>query len=269
MSSYPVFPPADEAQRSSLELLLRKVLDAVVVMRRDGTVAEWNGCAEQIFGWSANEALDRPLSDLIIPPQHREAHALGLQRYLATGSGPVIDRRIEITALARDGRELPVELTITETDYRDEQVFLGFLRDISSREAAERALVESEARLAATYNHALVGIGEVGELGYFLRNNEEFCRLTGYSGEELRNRTIFDITHPEDIEAECPLLERQWSGDLESYSLEKRYVRKNGEVVWINLVSSIVRGESGLPPYLIRIVRDITERKHAKIGRGC
>lgn len=248
----------------SLELLLHKVLDAVVVMRRDGTVADWNKCAEQIFGWTRDEALNRPMGELIIPALHREAHDLGLQHYLCTGEGPVMDRRIEITALDRGGREFPVELTITEADYLGEMVFLGFLRDISERKRAEVALIESEARLAATYNHALVGIGEADRKGRFLRNNEQFCRITGYSAEELQSRTIFDITHPEDLEQDRHLFEQQWSGELQDYTLEKRYIRKTGEIVWIELAASIVRGEAGASSYAIRIVRDITERKRAE-----
>ncbi len=67
------------------------------------------------------------MNDLIVPPQHREAHANGLKRYLQTGTGPVLDNRIEITALDKAGREFPVELSITETDYLGERAFIGFL----------------------------------------------------------------------------------------------------------------------------------------------
>lgn len=220
--------------------------------------------ALSIFGWTRDEALGRPMGELIIPLQHREAHDRGLQRYLATGEGPVMDRRIEITALDSQGREFPVELTITETNYLGEKAFLGFLRDISERKRAEIALIESEARLAATYNHALVGIGEVDRDGRFLRNNEEFCRITGYSAEDLQSRTLFDITHPDDLEEDRRLFEKQWSGELEDYRLEKRYVREPGDTIWIELVASIVRGKAGSSSYAIRIVRDITERKRAE-----
>ena len=249
---------------SQLQLLLRKVLDAVVVMRRDGTVADWNGCAEVIFGWTRAEALGRSMNELIVPPQHREAHSRGLERYLATGEAHVVDKRIEISGIDKSGREFPVELSITEVEYDGEIAFIGFLRDISTRKAAELALRESEGRLAATYNHALVGIGEVGRDGRFLRTNEQFERISGYSGDELAAMTFLDLTHPDDVPKDRELFEKQWAGEVDSYTHEKRYVRKDGSIVWVELAASIVRGGDGASSFGVRIVRDINERKEAE-----
>lgn len=126
--------------QQDLSPILATALDAVVVMRADGLVADWNAVAEQVFGWSRDEALGQAMSALIIPPQHREAHERGLARYLATGEGPVLRRRIEITAVTRDGREIPVELSITPVEEPGQPIFLGFIRDISERKQAEAAL---------------------------------------------------------------------------------------------------------------------------------
>ncbi|HUG46014.1 MAG TPA: PAS domain S-box protein [Sphingomicrobium sp.] len=247
-----------------MQLLLQKVLDSVVVMRIDGTIADWNGCAEHTFGWTRAEALDKSMGDLIVPPQHRAAHLAGIKRYLETGTGPVMDQRIEITALHRSGREFPIELSITEAQFGGETVFIGFLRDISDRRAAEIALRDSEARLAATYNHALVGIGEVDRSGRFSNANEQLSVITGYSLDELRTRTFLDITHPDDVEEDRRLFEQQWSGELDKYQREKRYVRKDGSIIWIELAASIVRGVGGASTYGVRIVRDITDRRRAE-----
>jgi PAS domain S-box-containing protein len=247
-----------------LQLLLQKVLDAVVVMRGDGTVADWNSCAEMIFGWTREEALGRSMNDLIVPPQHRDAHARGLSRYLESGEAHVLGTRIEISALNKSGAEFPIELSITEMEDGGEPVFIGFMRDISERKTAERALRESEARLAATYNHALVGIGEVDREGRFLQMNEQFCRLVQFSPDELRSMTLFDLTHPDDVPEDLAFFERQWAGEVDDYTLEKRYVRKDGQPIWIELAASIVRGEPGTPSYGVRIVRDITDRKSAE-----
>ena len=123
---------------ASLGAVLKTALDAVVVMRLDGTVVGWNDVAERTFGWSRPEASGRRMSEMIIPPRYREAHERGLSHYLATGQGPVLDKHFEIEALHRDGRELPVELSITRTEQFGEPVFLGFLRDISARHEAAR-----------------------------------------------------------------------------------------------------------------------------------
>lgn len=244
-----------------LQVLLQKVLDAVVVMRCDGTVADWNGCAEVTFGWTREEAIGRSMSELIVPPQHRDSHANAIKRYLATGEAHVLDRRIEISGIDRSGREFPVELTITEADYGGERVFIGFLRDISDRKRAELALRDSEARLEATYNHAFVGIAEVDREGRFLRANEQYLRITGYGAAELPEHTIFSITDPEDMGPDRENFERQWSGEIDRYTVEKRYVRKDGQLVWVEVAASIVRGGNGLRSYAVRIVRDITQRK--------
>jgi PAS domain S-box-containing protein len=126
-------------QSENLGVVLKTALDAVVVMRMDGTIAGWNHVAEQTFGWSFAEAEGKRMSEMIIPQRFRGAHEQGLAHFHATGEGPVLNRRIEIEALHRDGHELPIELSITHTGQFGEPIFLGFLRDISDRrEAAHR-----------------------------------------------------------------------------------------------------------------------------------
>lgn len=252
-----------DALPTGLAPVLQTALDAVVVMRENGTIAGWNGIAENVFGWSRAEAVGKQLSELIIPHRYREAHHRGLADYLATGRGPLLSRRVEITGLRASGDEFPVELSITPASDGGEQVFLGFLRDISERKAAEAALRESEARLAATYNHALVGIAEVDATGRFLRANEQFSVMTGYSLEELRETTFFGITHPADRAGERQVFEEHWSGPRAAYTVEKRYIRKDGEVIWVELAASIVRNDDGSGAYGVRIVREITDKKRA------
>lgn len=134
-----------------LQTVLDTALDAVVVMDTGGIVIGWNSCSEASFGWSSEEALGRRLSDMIIPPEHRDAHENGLAHYLATGEGPVLDQRIEINALRRDGSEIPVELSITASKQFGDKLFIGFIRDISERKAEaerqQRILQESEHRV--------------------------------------------------------------------------------------------------------------------------
>lgn len=136
---------------AGLQSVLDTALDAVIVMDPDGHVAGWNDRATRIFGWSAEEALGQRLSDLIIPERFREAHERGLAHYLATGEGPVLNRHIEISGCHRDGQEVPVELSITESDQFGGRLFVGFLRDISERQAVserqKRILLESEHRV--------------------------------------------------------------------------------------------------------------------------
>lgn len=125
----------------ALAPILGTVLDAVVVMTTDGTIAGWNRAAEDTFGWTWEEVRGRSLGDVIVPEQHRKAHRDGLQRIERGGEPHVINRRIEITALHKNGREMPIELSITRAPSSNGAVFVGFIRDITERRQAE---VQSE-----------------------------------------------------------------------------------------------------------------------------
>jgi PAS domain S-box-containing protein len=135
------------ARESRLTAMLEAALDAVVTMDAGGRVIGWNHAAEAIFGYSAEEADGREMAELIVPPHLREAHRRGLARYLQTKRGVVLDRRLELTGMRRDGSEFPVELTITRIALPGPPTFTGYLRDITARVTAERELRASRARL--------------------------------------------------------------------------------------------------------------------------
>jgi len=126
-----------EAVRSAM---MRAALDGIVVMDRTGTTLEFNRSAQQIFGYTREEVRGRPVADLIIPPAHREAHRVGLEHYLATGEGRIIDKHIdELTAIRKGGEEFPVELTVCPVMVSGKQLFCGFLRDLSEASRGEAA----------------------------------------------------------------------------------------------------------------------------------
>jgi PAS domain S-box-containing protein len=122
-------------------------LDAIITIDHEGRVVAFNAAAERIFGFTRTMACGALLADLIIPPRFREAHLKGIKRYLETGEGPVLGRRIELSALRADGVEFPVELAITRVPDVDPPQFTGFLRDLTERRRIER-------RRAALYNVA-------------------------------------------------------------------------------------------------------------------
>lgn len=133
-----------------LRLMVDSSLDAVVSMDVEGLITGWNPQAEKTFGWTADEMIGNSLVETIVPHAHRAAHSEGLRHWRATGEGPVLNARIEIQALHRDGRVIPVELAIVPVAVGEETTFSGFIRDISDRKRAqedlERALeVEREA----------------------------------------------------------------------------------------------------------------------------
>src|SRR5260370_17221556 len=121
-------------------------MDAVVRMGGDGVITDGNPVAETIFGWRRSEAVGRLVSETIIPLRYRGAHNFGLRHFLATGEGPVLNKRLEMTALHRDGHEFPIELSISGTSAGGRHLFSAFVRDITERPRAHQALPPPRAR---------------------------------------------------------------------------------------------------------------------------
>lgn len=138
-------------------------LDALISMDTAGRIIDWNPSAEQMFGWTRDDAVGSTMADTIIPERYREPHRAGLQRFLETGHGRVIGRRIEIEAVHRDGHELPIELAISAISTSAGQSFTAFVRDISSRR-----------RLEATQAAALVDVQQT------LRLRDEFLSAAAH-----------------------------------------------------------------------------------------
>ena len=129
---------------------------------------------------------------------------------------------------------------------------------------AESALRESEERLRAIFENAPVAIDDRAPGGEFVRVNPRFCQLTGYTAEEMRSLRAEDIVHPDDLGADVASTERLLAGAIDSYSLDKRYVRKGGGVVWVEVKRALVRGDDGQPLLLVGVARDITGQRRAE-----
>jgi PAS domain S-box-containing protein len=143
--------------------------------------------------------------------------------------------------------------------------------DITDRKRADAALersrlhaLEQDQRLAATYEHAAIGISEIDPDGRFLRVNEAICAITGYSRKELLTGRLFRYTHPDDADPDREGFRKQVAGELEFYSVEKRFIRKDGRVIWLSVRSSPVRDANVRLQYVVRVVQDITEHKAAE-----
>jgi len=128
-------------------LIVESALDAVVTMDTRGLITGWNPQAETIFGWPWKDVIGRRMDEIIIPHQHREAHRRGLEHFLASNSGPMLNKRIELTALHRHGHEFPVELTVVPTRTGETVSFSAFVRDITERKRAENTLQDLRARM--------------------------------------------------------------------------------------------------------------------------
>ncbi|HSU83621.1 MAG TPA: PAS domain S-box protein, partial [Thermoanaerobaculia bacterium] len=139
--------------------------------------------------------------------------------------------------------------------------WFGTCTDITDLLEIEGALRASEERFRGTFENAAVGVAHRDATGRFLRVNEKFCAIVGYSREELLQKTMRDITHPDDLAASIDAFTALWQGESPTFGLEKRYVRKDGSLVWGELFASLQRDAAGKPAYDIGIINDISERK--------
>ena len=140
----------------------------------------------------------------------------------------------------------------------------GVYLDISERKAAEDALAASEARFRTAFENAPIGMALVHPDGSFLLGNHALCVMLGYTEDELLRTTFQDVTHPDDLEDDLAQMRRALAGEFATYSLEKRYIRRDGQTIWVRLITSLLRDEAGAPRYFISQIEDITERKAAE-----
>ncbi len=136
--------------------------------------------------------------------------------------------------------------------------------DITKRKRMEAALRESEERFRATFEQAAVGIRHAEPEGRFVRVNQKFCDIVGYTREELLEQTFQGITHPDDRAVELEYVGLLLAGEIETYSLEKRYLHKKGTLVWVQITASVIRTAQGDPKYFLGVVQDISARKAAE-----
>ncbi|MFQ5772873.1 MAG: PAS domain-containing protein, partial [bacterium] len=171
-------------------LIVDTAYDAFIGMDADGLITDWNAQAETTFGWSREEALGKKVSETIIPLHHRNGHQKGLKHFLATGEGTVFNKRIEISALHRDGHEFPVELSITPIRLKESYLFSAFVHDITERKQATKALQESESKHRILFNNIADPIFIFDQKSnHFLDCNHAVFRIYGYTKDELKAMT--------------------------------------------------------------------------------
>ncbi len=138
---------------------------------------------------------------------------------------------------------------------------IGVIADITESKQAEIALRDSEERFRVIFSQAAVGMAQTGLDGEWLLLNDRFCEILGYTNAELRGKTFLDFTHPDDLDASVTAARRLLAGEISSWSTEKRYIGKDGNIVWVRLCVSLVRNQANGPQYFISVAEDITEQK--------
>ena len=244
--------------------IISSAMDAIITIDSDQRITLFNRSAEVMFGYQAAEIMGQPLERLL-PARFRDRHHAHIRHFAETGvTNRSMGRLSTLYGLRADGVEFPIEASISQLVAAEGKLFTVILRDVSERVQAEHTLRENEQDLRATFEQAAVGILHIAPDGRLLRANHKLCEITGYSLEELLARSVADITHPADVAMDAHLHEQLLKNLLPTYTREKRYLRKDGTLVWVNQTASLVRDETGSPRYLIKFVEDITQRKLAE-----
>ncbi|MBV8819175.1 MAG: PAS domain S-box protein [Acidobacteriaceae bacterium] len=266
-------PPIPESESQSAQNSIRTLSDeylaaivessddAIIGKTLDGIVVSWNRSAEKMFGYSAAEMIGQSIARLM-PPDRPDDFRQLLDRIRR---GERVEH-YETVRLRKDGQLVSVSLSVSPIRNK-EGIIVGaskIARDIGERKRAEAALHATEQALSAVFEASPAGLVLIDPATRcFERVNAAYCRITGFSTEELLRLTAADVTHPEDRAEDerkkAPLLR----GEVPSYFTEKRYLRKDGSVIWVQVVATTVSTANGQKRHM-SVILDITDRKNAE-----
>ena len=250
---------AEEAQRF-LASIVECTEDAVISLALDGTIMTWNGAADALYGYRAEEVVGKPMTMLVAP--EKAARFLG---YLAGLERGERYPQYESAGVRKDGTKLEVSVSLSPIRNGAGEVVAGatIVRNITEQKRADRALRDGEERFRAAFEHAPFGVCLTTPEHRIVQVNQTFCRMVGYSAEDLAARGWREITHPDDVDASQRAIELLQRDRLPVVELEKRYLHRDGHPVWARVRISQVRESNG-PYHFITHVEDITESRRAE-----
>ncbi|WP_377480177.1 MAG: PAS domain S-box protein [Microcoleus anatoxicus] len=256
----------DLGQRKQAEETLRKQAkmldlanDTIALLDLKGKISYWNHGAKRLYGWRNSEAMGKNIHELLQTEWNLPFEAIQ-EEFFSTG-----DWQGELVRTKRDGTKITVasRWTLQRDEEGEPLAILEISNDISDRKLSEIAASESAERFRATFEQAAVGMAQANLEGKLLLVNQKLCEILGYSRTELSEKNFKEITFPEDLEPELHHLQRLLAGEIETYSMEKRYIGKNGELIWANLSVSLLQEQNG-NKYLMGAVENIMARKQAE-----
>jgi len=245
-----------------LRAVFNQAAVGIAIAELDGRFEQVNRRFSEILGYSAEECRHLNFVGLTYPDDRAQTEA-NVSRLLA---GEVTDYTMEKRCVRNDGNVIWTRSTVTllkDAEGRPYR-FVGAIEDISQRKKAEEALRESEEMHRVFFELGSVGMAYVSPNGRFLKVNEKFCEIAGYSPEELAQLTPLALTHPDDRQTEREQALRYIREKLPVHRSERRYIRKDGSARWVSVTARMVYGPDGDASYSIGIVEDITERKKAE-----
>lgn len=241
-------------------LVMNSSLDGIVIANEQGCIEYWNPRAEQMLGWSKEEAIGKTMASLFIPPSMAAKHHAGMENYLKTGHSRIMNKVLELTAVNKAGKEFPVELIVVTYQQNGKHFFCGFLKDIEKRKFAENMLKAQEEKYRNIIANMNLGLLEVNTEEIILSANQSFCEISGYDMEELiGEHTSKFLLSAEDLKILEDKLSKRKKGVSDNYEIAVK--NKNGEVRWWFISGAPNYNDDGQLIGSIGIHLDITNQK--------
>jgi PAS domain S-box-containing protein len=259
-------PDRERVSALTIDAVMGIALDAVIAVDREGVIVAWNALATTTFGWAESEVVGRNLGDLIVPPRYRAAHRAGMARFQETGLARVVGQRIEISAIDRDAREFPVELSIVQAPPGGQAAFIGFLRDISDRLAAKSRLVLSEESLRLATEAAEVGTWDLDLVTDELTWSDRTKAMFGISPDvPCSMDDFYGGLHPDDQDATSVAFATALDPGIRAvYDVQYRTVGKEDRVVrWVAAKGKGIFDADGRCVRAVGTAIDVTAQKAA------
>ena len=228
---------------------------------QDGRFVYLNARFAEMFGYTVDELLAHPEPLSLLPSNARAEADRRTQRRLAGVQEAV---RYILRAKRRDGSPVSVEVYGSSLVLHGRPALLGTVLDVTERDAFDAALRESESRFRAAFDQAITGMAITAPDGRWLRVNAALCEMFGYTAEELTGRHFQDLTHPDDIQPNLIERDALLAGEISGYRMDKRFIHRDGSIVWAALNVSLVRDEEGAPLHMVAQMHDLTARKRAE-----
>lgn len=244
-----------------LHALLATANDAVITIDEHSHVIDWNNAAERMFGFSRSDAIGQVLTELIIPPGHRKHHNAGIERFLRDGTAQIFNRRVETKALRRGGEEFDAELSVWPVRTAGGFTFSSFVRDISRRKAAAKALAESEAKYRKVVENVNEGI-LVTAGGRILYANPRSLQLTGLDEETAMSRPFIEFIHPDDRDRVLSNHLRRIRGEPVENHYQFRVIHNDGSERWLEISAVVFEWQDA--PATLNFLTDVTQRRAAE-----
>ncbi len=236
---------------------------AIALSDPKGQLTLYNDRSAEMLGYRPEELVGKN----VLAMTHPEDEPPSMDKIKMLIEGKIDSYRLEKRYVCKDGSVFWADLSIKPIlDANGEiDALVAIIVDINDRKMAEEALRESEKRFRAIFEQAAVGVGQFEtETGRILRVNQRYCEIVGYTQQEITGTTLMEITHPDDVQLSLDNIQKLIRGETQISAYEKRYIRRDGSIIWVNITISPMWSVNEKPTFHIGIVEDITSHKQAE-----